>query len=79
MGVEEIIDVVLGEGRLKDRVNESLVSLAELVRACLNSDDVEVEFSGYNVDANILNDPVVIVGCHNLEMRVGIAVSITTF
>ena len=79
MGVEEIVGVVVGKGRLKDCVNESLVSCAELVRTCLNSDDVEVEFSGYNVDANVLNDPVVIVGCHNLEVWVGIAVSITTF
>ena len=65
----------MGKSRFEDGVDEGLVGGAKLVCASLYSNDIEVEFSGDDVGANILNDPVVIVGGNNLELRVGVTVS----
>ena len=74
-GLEKIVGVVMGKSRFEDGVDKSLVCWAKLARAGFNCNDIEVEFSGDDVSANVFDNPVVIVGGYNLELRVGVTVS----
>ena len=57
----------MGKSCLEDSINECLVRWAKLARARFNGYDIEVEFSGDDVSANILDNPIVIVSLNWLH------------
>ena len=74
-GLEKIVGVVMGKSCLENGIDKGLVGWAKLARAGFNCNDIEVEFSGDDVSANVFDNPVVIVSGDNLELGVGVTVS----
>ena len=74
-GIVKIVGIVVGKSCFEDSIDEGLVRRTKLARAGFNSNNIEVEFSWDDVNANILDNPVAIVSGNNLELGVGIAVS----
>ena len=70
----QVLDVIVGNTRLDQKIDHGMSGSVKLCGSALDRDGIVVERAQDDINADVLNEPVLVVGGEDVNVGVTIAV-----